>query len=73
MAGCIAERKLSEQVTHHIDEIVRSRMAMIPMGHENGCDAAPTTMLGGFMSNLEQRAGLPFSTIGAAKKLRGFE
>src|ERR1700722_1993209 len=39
VAGCIADPRVPEQVTHQIDEIVRFRMLMIAAGYEDGNDA----------------------------------
>ena len=38
VAGCIADPRVPEQVTHQIDEIVRFRMLMIAAGYEDGND-----------------------------------
>jgi hypothetical protein len=39
VAGCIADPRVPEQVTHQLDEIVRFRMLMIAAGYEDGNDA----------------------------------
>src|SRR5450631_1884025 len=39
VAGCIADPRVPEQITHQLDEIVRFRMLMIAAGYEDGNDA----------------------------------
>jgi hypothetical protein len=39
LAGCIADPRVPEQVTHQLDEIIRFRMLMIAAGYEDGNDA----------------------------------
>jgi len=39
VAGCIADPRVPEQVTHQLDEIIRFRMLMIAAGYEDGNDA----------------------------------
>src|SRR4051794_2581416 len=39
LAGCIADPRAPQQVTHQIEEIVRFRMLMIAAGYEDGNDA----------------------------------
>ena len=39
VAGCIADPRMPENITHRLDEIVRFRMLMIAAGYEDGNDA----------------------------------